>query len=309
MKKNIFIYFAAMAMAILFTACGSDDPVVPRDRDVTMTISTLTHLSNLSTGQANIAVAKNNTFVFHPKTLTLDMQLEVPINGTSRTFSITGIPVTAVEYTYRYTFDETTCSNAEVTNLKGIVNITDPMAILQCDIAGYHVCMTIPSVFFERNVITFNYSDESKSTHNNGYWAFTINETGTKADISINDLLISKDIMIDATGKRSRSGRFFTSINGSGANVTVTTKGIKITADEIGTTATYGNVEQTQGTYKTDNYPIYNLTADIDLTTGKYTASMVIRHILTRDQDTKAPTEWDDINVEAAGSTFKDVLN
>ncbi len=304
MKKNAIIYLAITAMIMLFTACGSDDPEIPRDRDVTMTVTALTHIKNATTNEATVTTGDNNKFVFHPKTLTLDMQLEVPLtDGFIRTYAITGVPVKAVADTYRYTFDQATCSNAAVTNLEGTIDIADPLAIMQCDIDGYHVCITVPEIFFHQTAVSFDYSDDSKSSYGNSYWNFTVNKAKMTADLSINNIEIAKDLMI-VDGERKRSGRYFSAIIGHGAELTVTPTGLKITAGELSTVATYGNGEQVAAAYQTENYPIVNLTTDIDLTTGTMHTSMTLRHILARDEMNHA-TEWDDITVKASGTIFR----
>ena len=296
--KHTFIIFACLGLMMSLTACGNDDPEIPRDRDVTMTIEALVHTLNAD-GEASISVGDKNEFVFHPKTLTADMKLSVG----NQTFNIQQLPVKAVEYTYHYTFNSPTTSNADITNLSGIFDIADPLAVMQCDMGDKHLCITIPDIFFEKNTVNFGYSDNSTSRDGNSYWIFSVDKTGKKADVIINNVEIAKDIMIK-DGTRTRTGRYFSAIIGNGANVTPTATGITISAETLSTKASYGNGQEVADAYKTEDYPINNLNINVNLTTGTYQASMVIRHILARDES-KNPTEWDDIIVTASGIIFK----
>lgn len=303
MKKNIYSIITLMAIALLLSACGNDDPIIPRDRDVTMTVEALTHISDISTGEAQIVMGNANTFTFHPKTLTLDIQLNATIDGTARTFSITGVPVKAVTDTYRYTFDTATTGNSEVTNLKGTIDISDPLAIAQCDVSGHHICITVPEIFFHQTAVYFSYSDGSKSSYGNSYWTLPIDSKGSTTGVSINNIEIANDLM--SSGNESkRSGRFFSAIMAYGAKVEATATGVKITADELNTVATYGNGEEVAAAYQTDNYPIMNLNADINLNAGTMTATFTLRHVLDRD-NMKHPSQWDDISVTASGTIFR----
>lgn len=288
-----------MGLMLSLAACGDDDPEIPRDRDVTMTVEALVHTSTAD-GNAFIAVGDKNTFVLHPKTLTADMKLSL---GT-QTFNLQQVPVKTVEYIDNcYTINSPTTSNADITNLSGVINFGDPMAIMQCNMGNKHLCITIPDIFFEKNTVNFGYSDNSTSRDGNSYWIFSVDKTGNKADIIINNVEIAKDIMIK-DGTRTRTGRYFSAIIGNGANVTPTATGITISAETLSTKASYGNGQEVADAYKTEDYPIHNLNINVNLTTGTYQASMVIRHILARDES-KNPTEWDDIIVTASGIIFK----
>lgn len=301
MKLNLYYFLACLGLMLSLAACGDDDPEIPRDHDVTMTVEALVHTLN-SDGEASISVGDKNTFVFHPKTLTADMKLTIG----AQTLNVQQVPVNAIDYTYRYSFNSPTTSNADITNLNGIFDIADPLAIFQCNLGSKHICFTIPDIFFEQSAVDFNYTDGSTSRDGDSYWIFSIDNTGKKADITINNIFIAKDIMMEA-GQPTRKGRFFSAIIGRGATVTPTATGMEIKADEIGTLATYGNGEHVVPAYQTDNYPIRDLDVKIDLTHGTYQATMVIRHILSTN-DNQQPTEWDDINVSSSGIIYKETL-
>lgn len=295
-------FLVCMGLMLTVTACGDDDPVIPRDRDVTMTVDALVHTLNAD-GEASISLGDKNTFVYHPKTQTTDMKITLG----AQTFNLQQVPVTPVAYIdNRYEFNSATTSNPDVTNLNGIIDLSGSIAILQCDISSKHVCITIPDIFFEQNSVNMDYTDGSTSHDGNSFWTFSIDKTGNTAKISINNIEIAKDIMIQ-DGKRTRIGRYFAGIIGEGANVTPTATGITITAESLNTKASYGNGQEVNDAFKTEDYPIYNLQVNINLTTGKLQGNMVLRHVLTRDEQ-KIPTEWDDINMTVSGNIFKQLL-
>ena len=299
--KHTIIFIACLGLMISLAACGNDDPDIPRDRDVTMTVEALVHTLT-SDGNASIDIGDKNTFVFHPKTLTTDMKLSLG----AQAYNLQQVPVTAIENSYRYKFNSATTNNTDITNLNGVIDISDPLAIFQCNLGGKHICITIPDIFFEQNSVNMNYTDGSTSHDGNSYWTFSVGKTGQTAKVTINNLIIAKDIMIK-DGKRTRIGRYFAGIIGDGAIVTPTATGIAITAESLSTKASYGNGQEVADAYKTEDYPIHNLQVNIDLTTGYVQGSLVLRHVLTRDEQ-KQPTEWDDINVTLSGNVFKQSL-
>lgn len=311
MYKKLFLFLSITAMLVLgLASCGSDEPDIPRDRDVTLSIKALSHVLNTTTNQAAIDDKCTNTMLVSQKNKTVDFDLHVIVNGSERTFAVKNVPLTAVEETSRFSFNQIS-TNTDVTNLQGTIDLYDQVAIFQYDIPGHHVCVTIPEVFFSQVSSALTYSDGSKSNYSPSFWTIKVNPTTMKANLSINDLEISKDLMIvtDENGNKSqkRTGRFFNAINGNGANVEPTATGFKVIAENLTTQATYNGAQGTSAAITTNDYPMRELVAEVNLTASTLQATYTLRHVLARDAD-KFPTEWDDINFTSTGIVYKKII-
>ena len=300
MKKSL-LFLALLGLVLTFSACGDDEPVINHDRDVVMEVKALTHAaSNNGTQEPTITLTDVNKFTVHQKTLTMDFVLNATIGGQKRSFNISGVPVQQTEGTYRFNFNQTQTSDAAVTNLKGMVDFADPMGIFQYDWNGYHVCVTIPEVFFEQVHLAFKYSDDKTSEYNNSW--FTMKVGAQKADFIINQIEIARDYL-ESGNEYKRVGQYLESLTGKDAKMQPTPKGFSVTADQLGTIAVIGT------TIKTDNYPIHNLVANVDLVSGTVSSTFVLQHVLERsNNDQKTPTKWEDISVTASGKIFRDKL-
>ena len=306
----------AMLLALTMASCGNDEPDLPRDRDINMTITALTHVRNNSDQSAVIDVKHSNKFVVSQKNLTASMELNVAIDGQERTLSVKDVPLTVVPETSRYAFKQTTTSNPEVTNLQGTIDRLDAVAILQYDIAGHHVSVTIPEVFFSQTITSYDYADDLHSETSGAYWTLRVNNDSHSASVIINDVEIKYNLMRvmikDTNGNNDhmewqRKGMFFTAIIGHGANVAATAQGVRISAEQLATVATYGKDQQVAGALETNDYPIRDLVADINLNDGTLQASYTLRHIIARDED-GIPTEWDDMQATTTGNIYKSII-
>ena len=309
MRKTLF--FAALAgLMLALTACGSDEPEINRDNRE-MKVKALTHVLNTTTHEATLTIGDENTYSMHITALKADMVLNIPIDGAKQVFNITNVALTRDGETYRFSFNQAQTSNAAVTNLRGIIDMSDPMAIFQCDVNGHHVCVNIPDVFFNQVSLNFDYGDDIKSTYNHSNWITQVATGGQKANMLISDIEIAKD-MREAEGTFKRLGQFLQSLKVSDVGLEVTETGYRLTASQATTTGVDGTGLTTNYLIDGKSYPYYtirDLVNDVNLTSGTMTASFVLRHVLTYDKegsDAGRPTQVDDINVTASGKFFKD---
>ncbi len=304
--KRINLYFACLAMLLLATACGSDEPDLDRQRDTSVSCS-LTHVLDPSTGQATLSTTDVSTVLVHQRALTADFDLQVTIGGTKRRFTVTGVPLKRVEnQDYRYTFADG--QGGGVTNLKGTVDVSDVVLIMSYDADGYHVDATIPEVFFAQTGVKFNYTDGTTTTAAGSFWTLKVDNEARSGSVEINDLTIARDSVIefvtDKNGIRqevpSRKGRHLTRLFGRQATIAPTAKGFKVTGEQLNSVATISS----DLTKQTVDYIVRNVDIEVDMKTGRMDGTLVIRHVFKRDPD-NVPTEWDDINAQVSGETFR----
>ena len=311
--KQLTLYFICLAMMLGMTACGSDEPDLDRQRDVTVSCS-LTHVLNTSTNESTLNTSNVNTVVVHQRALTADFTLQATIDGAKRQFTVTGVPLKRVDYQdYRYTFNYDSASG-DVKNLKGTVDVSDVALFISYDVEGHHVDTSIPDVFFAQTGVKFSYTDGTSTTAANSFWTLKVNDSANSANLMINDLNIARDsvdnVIVDDTGKRivmpGRNGRFLTALMGRGAQVQPTPQGFKVTGTQLESVATFGDGDHVAGgsSRQTEDYIVREVALDVNMTTGRLDGTMVIRHVFKRDPD-KNPLEWDDMNVQVSGETYK----
>ncbi len=295
--KQIPLYLVCLAVLLVMTACGGDDPVLPRDRDVTMTVDALTHVLDNATGEATLTLDDKNTVVVHQKSHTADFTLHATYGGASHSFAVTGVELKAVDYQdYRYTF---AAAGGGVTNLTGTVDLSDQVLILSYDVDGRHVCVSIPDVFFAQTGVKFTYADASSTTTATSFWTLKMGPKAQTAGVSIGDLLIGGDLLKTADGNWERKGRQLTTLVAHGATVTPTSAGFKVTASAPDCFAVPAGT-----TSPINDYQMRDIELNVDMTQGHLDGTLNMHHILERD-DKGNPTLWDDYQVEVSGETFK----
>ena len=300
MKKSL-LFLALLGLVLTFSACGDDEPGINHDRDLVMEVKALTHAaSNNGTQEPTITLTDVNKFTVHQKTLTMDFALKATIGGQEHSFNINGVPVQQTEGSYRFNFNQAHTTDAAVTNLKGMVDFSDPMGIFQYDWNGYHVCVTIPDVFFEQVRLNFKYSDGVTSQYNDSW--FTLKVAAQKADFIIDQIEIAHDYM-KSGDEYKRTGQYLKSITGKDVKMQPTAQGFNLSAEQIETIAITGT------DIKTDYYPIYNLNTNVNLVNGTIASTFVLKHVLERsNNEQKTPTKWEDIAVTANGKIFRDKM-
>ena len=311
MKKSLFL-LACIGLMLSLNACGDDEPNFDRDKS-TIKLKALTHVLDKNTNEAVMTVDASDTYTIYLKQNKADMELTIPIDGSDQTFNITNVPISPVANAkYCYNVNQAQTSNASVTNLKGYINLSESLVIMQCDVNGHHVCVNIPDVlFFNQVSLNFDYGDDIKSTYNHSNWITQVATGGQKANVLISDIEIAKD-MREAEGTFKRLGQFLQSLKGSDVGLEVTETGYRLTASQATTTGVDGTGLTTNYLIDGKSYPYYtirDLVNDVNLTSGTMTASFVLRHVLTYDKegsDAGRPTQVDDINVTASGKFFKD---
>lgn len=312
MKKSLLFLMCLTMMAALMS-CGSDEPEISRtDRE--MKVKALTHVLNNATGEATMTMGDENTYTMHLTALKADMRLNIVLNGSKQVLTVNNVPLTREgDYTYRFNFDLAQTDNPAVTNLKGLIDMPESLAIFQCDVNGHHVCVNIPDVFFNQVSLAFNYSDGSQSSYSNSNWITQIASNGQKADLLISDIEIAKDFK-ESGGEFKRLGQFLKRIKAENIGLEVTATGYRITASQTTTETMDGTGLIMTYTINNKKYPYYiirDLVNDVNLITGTMTANFVVRHVLeysNQGANAGEPTRWDDINVTATGKAFKDHL-
>ena len=310
MMKKTLLFAACLTLMLAFSACGSDEPEINRDNRM-MKVKALTHVLNNSTHEATLTVGEENTYTMHLTALKADMALNITIDGAEQVFNLTDVPLSRLEDSYRFNFNQAQTSNAAVTNLRGMIDMSDPMAIFQCDVNGHHVCVNIPDVFFNQVNLTFKYSDDTQSSSNLAFWITQVASSSQKADMIINEMEIAKD-MRESGGEFKRLGQLLRSLTGRNAALEVTETGYRLTADQLNTEGKDGTGLNTNYTIDGRSYPYYiirDMVNDVNLADGTMTASFVLRHVLTYNKqgaNVGQPSRVDDINVTASGKIFKD---
>lgn len=311
--KRLTLYLSFIALLAMVSACGNDEPTLDRQRDVTMSVETVTHVLDPATGETTMGTTEVNMVVVHQRALTADFKLQATIGGVKHEYAVADVPLTRVEYQdYRYTFDA--ASGGEVTNLCGIVDLADQVLTVHYDVAGHHVSSTISDVFFAQTGVKFTYTDGTTSSAGGSFWTLKVNSGGRSASVIVNDLKIDRDTVVeyvtDSNGTRSevhkRGSRVLTSLNGHGATVEPTAQGFSVTGETLTSVATYGDGDHVAGgnSQQTENYIVCNVALTVNMETGRLDGTLVIRHVLKRDAEGN-PTEWDDIQAQVSGETYR----
>ena len=311
--KQFALYVACLAMLLSMSSCGDDGPEMDRQRDVTMTVKALTHVVNTSTHAATLTMDEENVVLVRQRVLTADFTLRATIDGRKQTFTVTGVPLSRVEnQDYRYTFAN--ASGGGVSNLHGMVDLSDQVLMVHYDVAGHHVNSAITDVFFAQTGVKFNYSDGSSTTAANSFWTLKVYHATDSANVIVNDLKIDRDTVVeyvtDKSGKRTevrkRGSRIFTSLNGFRADVAPTAEGFTVTGVQLSSVATYGDGDHVAGgsSKQTEDYLLRDVNLNVNMEAGRLDGTLVIRHVLKRDAD-KFPTEWDDIRAQVSGETYR----
>ncbi len=284
MKKHLIYMFAGL-LALGCASCGEDDPVIPRDREVTMRLNTISHI--VDTQNSTMSVASGSTVVV----LSGD---RTTCNATLSTagldnVSVSGATLTGIEdHAGRYHMSGGTSTAA---NFTGLLDMNEQAIFANYTIGGrYRVMTTLPEVYYTQARSELTYSDGTSYTQNlGGMYQIDIDPATMTATLHIMQL---------HNGKESH---YYTSIIARGIPVTLLANGYRLNAAMV--SAEVNHTVNNQLVIDTDNYHIANINFTADIAEGTMSANYTLRRVLTRDEY-QAPLTFNDINVVAIGSNY-----
>ena len=283
LANAIVVALAAM------TSCGDDDPVVPRDREVTMSVTSLNHITDMTTGVTSMSSGKT-TVVIAPDRTSASADITVAPAGAATTVSMGGITLTAEQDNAgRYAMKG---DNQRITHFSGVLDINEQSILMNYRLdAKYQVMSTMPEIYFLNARSEMDYDDGTSYTHESGsMYQIDINASSGTATIHVMELF------------NKQEHRVYDSMIAGGATVTTNAGGYHVTAERLPATTIY--FVNGKPIEDKDNYILRDINLNIDLIQGNLTGTFVLRHITSRDENSHQPLTWNDTSVKVLASYY-----
>ena len=284
MKKHLSYLFAGL-LALSCASCGSDDPVIPRDREVTMKINTISHIVDTQNATMSVAGGTTTVVVNNDRTSCNATLSTAGLNDVC----VSGVSLTGIEdHAGRFHMSGGTST---VTNFTGLLDMNEQAIFANYTIDNrYRVMTTLPEVYYTQARSELTYSDGSTYTQNlGGMYQIDIDPATMTATLHIMQL---------HNGKESH---YYTSIVARGIPVTLLVNGYRLNTAMV--SAEVNHTLNNQTVIDTNNYHLADLYFTADIAEGTMTAYYTLRHVLTRDEY-QAPLTFTDIKVVALGSNY-----
>ncbi len=218
MKNLIYLFIAILAVTAV--SCGDDEPVIPRDRDITFSTFELFHMGS-TTPSASL---QQCDITIHRKEVTADLVLRIALNGSDvETFNLTGIPLTYDDEKNVYTAKAASTSHARVTDLKLTIDCNDYIASMVFKVDNEQVVGTSNEIYYNKANTTIAYRDSAVYTYPHTRYLANIRPNGMTASVNFGELLIKYENLMYGT------------INVDGLKMEVTENGYHLTGNGIET--------------------------------------------------------------------------
>ncbi len=166
---------AALALVLSFSSCNSEDDPDWKKRDVTMTVTTLSHMWNTSTDLLVSLNETENTVVFHRADETADLKLYAHA-AQATPYEVKGLKLVADKEDGRYTCHAATTTDNDVTDLSLTLDFNEQSVEVHYTVGkDLRVMSIMPEVFFLGNEMKQVFPKTAPLTDNRSIIQFDLN--------------------------------------------------------------------------------------------------------------------------------------